>query len=132
MPMDSQDYLKIFILNAMRWLKQSWNEVTEATIKNCFKYCSFRQDVSASEDPLGQDPDLQSLFEELQQHGASIDGTCEIVDSVLSREEEYEDEANNDDDEPIVCPTVSAYWAALTVVSCYVVAVMTLNTIKLY
>ena len=113
--------------------------MTEATIKNCFKPCSFRQYASASEDPLGQDPDLQSLFKELQQHGASIDGTLEdfrtsddhvettgafsdheIVDSVLGREEEYEDEANDDDDEPIVCPTVAAYQAALEVVSCYV------------
>ena len=44
----------------------------------------------------------------------------EIVDSVLGREEEYEDEANDDDDEPIVCPTVAAYQAALEVVSCCV------------
>ena len=76
-------------------------------IKTCFKHCSFRQDASASDDPLGQDPDLQSLFEELQQHGASIAGTLEdfrtsdnrvkltgafsdreIVDSVLGGEEE--------------------------------------------
>ena len=82
---------------------------------------------------------MQSLFEELQQHGASIDGTLEdfrtsdnhlettgtfsnrkIVDSVLGREEEYKDEANDDDNKPIVCPTVAAYRAALEVVSCYV------------
>ena len=82
---------------------------------------------------------MQSLFEELQQHGASIDGTLEdfrtsdshvettgafsdrkIVDSVLGREEEYKDEANDDDNKPIVCATVAAYRAALEVVSCYV------------
>ena len=135
--MDSQDNLKISILDAMKWLKQSWSEVTEATIKKCFKHCSFRQD--ASEDHPGQDPDLQSLFEELQQRGASIDGTLEdfrasddhvettgtfsdheIIDSVLGREEEYEDETSDDNDEPIVCPTVAAYRAALEVVSRYV------------
>ena len=77
--MDSQKQLKISILDAMKWLKQSWSEVTEATNKNCFKHCSFTQD--ANEDHPGQDPDqdpdLQSLFEELQQRGASIDGTLE-------------------------------------------------------
>ena len=121
----------------MKWLKQPWSELTEATIKNCFKHCSFRQDASASEEHLGHDPNLQSLFEELQQHGASIDGTLEdfrtsdnhvettgtfsnrkIVDSVLGREEEYKDEANDDDNKPIVCATVGAFRAALEVVSC--------------
>ena len=48
MTMDSHDHLKISILAAMKWLNQSWSEVTEATIKNYFKHCRFRQDASAS------------------------------------------------------------------------------------
>ena len=44
----------------------------------------------------------------------------EIVDFVLGREEEYKDEANDDNDKPIVCATGAVYWAALEVVSCYV------------
>lgn len=137
--MDSQEFLKISVLDAMKWLKQAWSEVTETTIKNCFKHCSFTED--AIEDRQGQDPDLQSLFEELRDRGGSIDGSLEdfttsdctvettgtfsdreIVESVLGREEEAdcESDSNGDDDEPLVCPTVVAYRAALKVVSQYV------------
>ena len=75
--MDSHEDLKISVLDAMKWLKQSWNEVTEATIKNCFKHCSFTQDDNASEEQPGEDPDLQPLYEELCHRGAPIEGTLE-------------------------------------------------------
>ena len=62
--MDSQEHLKISVLDAMKWLKQAWSEVSEATIRNCFKLCSFKED--ATEDPPSQDPHLDSLIEELR------------------------------------------------------------------
>ena len=137
--MDSHKDLKISVLDAMKWLKQSWNDVTEATIKNCFKHCSFTQDDDASEEQPGEDPDLQPLYEELSHRGAPVEGTLEdfrtsdnnvettgsfsdqdIVNSILGVEPTEDDEADDDSDESIICPTVDAYRAALEVVSRYV------------
>lgn len=136
---DSQERLKITVLDAMKWLKQAWNEVSETTIRNSFRHCSFRSD-DAEESPH-QDPDLQPLFEELRERGGSIDGSLEdfatsdngvettgilsdhdIVQSVLGREEpdDSEDEGNDNDDNPVVCPTVGDFRAALKVAREYV------------
>ena len=138
--MDSDTELKITVLDAMKWLKQSWDEVTEATIKNCFQHCGFANTTAPlCEYPQRDDHPLQSLYVQLQQRGARIDGTVEdfersdeaiettgmlsdqeIANFVWGVEEEGEEDTIDEHDEPISCPSVADYRSALEVVSRYV------------
>ena len=138
--MDSNAELKITVLDAMKWLKQSWDEVTESTIKNCFQHCGFvNTNGPLCEDPQRDDPTLQSLYIQLQQRGARLDGTVEdfecsdeaiettgilsdqeIVNFVRGVEEEGEEHTIDEHNEPISCPSLADYRSALAVVSRYV------------
>ena len=49
------------ILMAIRWVQQTWKDVTPSTVKRCFKKCGFRE----GDDKLMEDVDVDEEFSAL-------------------------------------------------------------------
>ena len=53
---------QVIVLDAIKWLKASWDEVNESAIRNCFKKCGFSQVESVTEEAQ-DDAEFQDLFQ---------------------------------------------------------------------
>ena len=71
---DSETGFKLDLLQALDWLKMSWDNVTPATIKHCYKHVGFK-DVPDTEETRAPDTSLWNSAEEagLVSDGLSFD-----------------------------------------------------------
>ena len=74
MAVDSETGFKLDLLQALDWLKMSWDNVTPITIKYCYQHVGFK-DVPATEDTQAPDTSIWSSVEEagLVSDGLSFD-----------------------------------------------------------
>ena len=103
----------ISILEAMKVLALSWNEVSKEAITNCFTKSGFSEDVCSEED----DFQLREVFDKLCAHGQEfvpdglqcedivhVDRDVQVTEGLLTEEEIVEeirgifDEENENDD----------------------------------
>ena len=138
----------------LQWLKIAWNRVSSVTIQNCFQHCSFSSVVPVCAEmapPSEPSSELESLFEELKSQKLNIEGSVDdyanidndvAIEGILSDDEIIstvqveavleESYVENDDDEPVTCPTISEFRNALDTVRRFVTcnsATRYLNTI---
>ena len=139
--MDAKEELKITVLDAMQWLKVSWEKVTATTIQNCFHHCSFSLGSNTAEISIVSEEGPESItYEELKSREINVEGSFEeyaIIDNdvpisgILTDNEitamvqgDVTEEAcvieHDEDDNTIVCPSVSEYRDALKIVKRYV------------
>ena len=80
---DSGTGFKLDLLQALDWLKMSWDNVTPATIKHCYQHVGFR-DVPDTEDTRAPDTSLWNSAEEagLVSDGLSFDDFVALDDGV--------------------------------------------------
>ena len=57
-----QLWLKVSVLDGIRWLKASWDEVNENTIRNCFQKFVFPQVEGVTEEAQ-DDAEFSDLFQ---------------------------------------------------------------------
>ena len=74
--MDSNDDIKISVLDAMQWLQYAWNEVTPRTIQNCFRHVGFLADSCAPVEGDESEPGISGVLDELRGNGMTIDCEC--------------------------------------------------------
>ena len=139
--MDVKEELKITVLDAMQWLKVSWDKVTATTIQNCFHHCSFSLGSNTAEISIVSEegPDSITTYEELKSREINVEVSFEeyaIIDNdvpisgILTDNEitamvqgDFTEEPcvieHYEDDNTIVCPSVSKYRDALKIVKRY-------------
>lgn len=72
------------VLQAIRWIKQAWEEVPQEMIRKCFHKCGFSPSICESE--VSEDTALFEEFANLVQRIGSIDGIS--AEQYISADEE--------------------------------------------
>ncbi|KAI6660591.1 Tigger transposable element-derived protein 4-like [Oopsacas minuta] len=80
---DSETGFKLDLLQALDWLKMSWDNVTPTTIKHCYQHVGFK-DLPATEETSAPDTSIWSSAEEagLVSDGLSFEDFVALDDGV--------------------------------------------------
>ena len=102
--------VKIDLLLSSKWAKSAWNDVTEATIRNCFKKAGFVRGDQEQEPDVGEDLSLEipdigaiSMNEFISaDDGLSVSGSCNEQAAVGEEEERGDSDPENEQEDDVV------------------------------
>lgn len=71
---DRKEQFQVSVLNAIFYIEQSWNMVSQKTIENCFRHAGFHSSIECEELSESADEDfpLTELAEKLRNRGCAI------------------------------------------------------------
>ena len=93
----NKSLLNISVLDAMKILFLSWDEVADKTVKNCFKkagFCEIEEDDAVSDDPLAtlKDTAMQLINLDKTFEDVTVEDVTSFDDILVSTQEPLSDE----------------------------------------
>ena len=87
----------ISVLNAMKMLVLSWDEVTDKTVQNCYikaGFCETEEDDAVSDDPFAalKDTVMQLINLDKTFEGVTVEDVASFYDILVSTQEPLSDE----------------------------------------